>query len=275
MKLKRMSAVLLIIIFALSGCMSTLPMNNTTAIYQIYSETEQMNAPAPVLTSEVMAIETITQEPETIYSEEVGTGGVSWILGKVQEGSVGKRIEHYNATKDADGTIVAKTLLLDQTQELEATPEIIQYGADVAEGNLFFPKMTTYGVDCIGCRGETTGEGNTGMGIKLSVANGVLQADGTWSSGIKYGNYYMVAADNVLPLCSVLEISNHNYSGEGLTPGEPFQAIVVDRGGGVKGSHLDLYVGSQKSGKVSKSGSRSPKVEIKRVGGRNGSTCAP
>lgn len=274
MRIKRTTFALLIIIFALSGCMSTLPVSSTKAIYQIYSDANRPSETALALTSEVVSVEYQTEDPEIIYSDETGDGGVSWILGKVQDGVPGKRIENYNVTKDIDGNIVSKTLLLDSVEDIAAVPEIVRYGADVAVGNVFFPKMTTYGVDCAGCNGEDDGEGNTGMGIKLSTTNGVLQPSGIWQPGITYGGYYMVAADSTLPLCTVLEIKNHSYSGAGLTPGVPFKALVVDRGGGVKGSHLDLYIGSQKASPLTKKGNRTPEVEIVRVGGKTGKACA-
>ena len=44
----------------------------------------------------------------------------------------------------------------------------------------------------------------------------------------------------------MVEISEHKFNGQGLTPGEPFLAIVADRGGAVKGSTIgDLFTGSE------------------------------
>lgn len=135
-------------------------------------------------------------------------------------------------------------------------------------------KITTYGVDCYGCGGQN-GRGGTSMGVLLDIQKGVLMPNGLWQPGIKYGNYYIVAADKRIPLCSILKISNHGLSGSGISPNEPYYAIVLDRGGAVIGSHIDLFVGSENSQAVIPVQKTIATAEIMRMGGKNGkASCA-
>ena len=122
-----------------------------------------------------------------------------------------------------------------------------------------------YGVDCYGCS-FSNGRGSTATGIALDMYQGVQQADGSFQPGIKYGNYYVVAADPGIPMYSILKISNHGLSGSGISLDEPFYAIVLDRGGAIYGGHLDLYIGSESSGAVQHVLQTTPKVQIVRSG---------
>ena len=138
----------------------------------------------------------------------------------------------------------------------------------------FQPRITTYGVDCYGCGGES-GSGNTAFGVKLDTSMGVLMPDGSWQQGIKYGNYYIVAADPSIPFCSILKISNHGLSGSGISPNEPYYAIVLDRGGAIQGSHLDLYIGSESSNAIIPVQQTQANAQILRYGGQSGArSCA-
>ena len=56
--------------------------------------------------------------------------------------------------------------------------------------------------------------------------------------------YYLIAASSTLPLCTLVEISDHKFNGQGLTPGEPFLAVVADRGGAVQGESERVDPGS-------------------------------
>lgn len=130
----------------------------------------------------------------------------------------------------------------------------------------FEGKITTYGVDCYGCS-FTNGRGGTATGVALDINAGVQQSDGSFQPGIKYGNYYIVAADPSIPMYSILKISNHGLSGSGISPDEPFYAIVLDRGGAIYGGHLDLYIGSENSGAVVQAGPASPTIQVVSYGG--------
>jgi 3D (Asp-Asp-Asp) domain-containing protein len=136
------------------------------------------------------------------------------------------------------------------------------------EARTFYPYTTTYGVDCYGCSG-VNGRGGTAHGIVLDVYSGVL-VDGEWQPGIKYGPYYIIAADPSIPMCSIIKISNHGLSGAGLSPDEPYYAIVLDRGGAIHGNHLDLYTGSEKKKIITKVKNTQAVAEIMRYGGSKG-----
>ncbi len=272
MNKERTYVAFFIIIFALTGCMSTAMFDYNQAILQSY--TDSMRVARGEYTVEVESTETVLAQPDTIVINEYSGSGLSWIINKVSDGTPQTSVEEYHIVKDTEGNIVSKTLNIESTADYDAQPVVYQYGGSVQEGSYFYPKMTTYGVDCVGCGGETTGTGGTAGGIKLSVSQGVLQPNGTWRSGIQYGGYYLLAADKNLPMCSILEISDHGYSGAGLVPGVPFKAMVVDRGGGVNGAHLDLYGGSEKSPVVQRANGYRTKATVIRVGGRSGNSCA-
>ena len=101
-----------------------------------------------------------------------------------------------------------------------------------------------------------------------------MQPDGTWRSGIRYGDYFIIAADRSIPMCSIVKISDHGLSGEGIILHQPIYAIVLDRGGGIQGNHFDLYVGKQFNSPVYRIEQGNPKAQIIRYGGQNGSACA-
>ena len=42
----------------------------------------------------------------------------------------------------------------------------------------------------------------------------------------RQGNYYIVAADPSIPLCSILKISDHGLSGSGITPDQPYYCLL-------------------------------------------------
>ncbi len=131
------------------------------------------------------------------------------------------------------------------------------------ENPVVFAKITTYGTDCYGCYNEN-GFGGSASGVKLSF-DAVRQSDGTWKEGITYDGYYIVAANSSIPMGSIIEVSNHGYSGKGLVPGEPFYAMVLDRGA-MTLNHLDLFVGSEKSSGISVNRAYQPMMKVIRYG---------
>lgn len=159
----------------------------------------------------------------------------------------------------------------EEKKRLEEEKKRLEEEAKNSKGS-FDARITTYGVDCYGCGGED-GSGGTSAGVSLDVNAGVKMPDGSWQQGIKFGRYYIVAADPSIPLCSTLEISNHGMSGSGISPDEPFYAIVLDRGGAIKGGILDLYIGLESSGAVVPVEKTVPHVEIMQLGNRVGNTC--
>lgn len=270
MKSKHYVGMFSALTFLLSGCVSALPMDNKQIVYATYHPIEIVEEPViePILSKDILREETIlAQAPtESVLALEDSGEGIPWLISVTEEAAPTMEIKEYEIVLDQDGNLVSKTYLEDNYQYIEGTPEVSSYGGVVAEGSYFFPKVTTYGVDCKGCGGETTGVGGTALGIKLDINQGVRQSSGAYQAGITYGNYYLVAADKSIPLGSVLEISDHTFSGAGLSPGVPFKAIVADRGGAVRGAHLDLYSGSEKSGNLSRVGNNQAKAKILCVG---------
>ena len=133
-------------------------------------------------------------------------------------------------------------------------------------------KTTTYGMDCIGCN-FINGQAKTALGVSLDVNKGVQLPNSNWQTGIRYGKYYIIAADKNIPLCSIIKVSNHGLSGSGLTPNKSFYAIVLDRGGGIYGNHIDLYIGLENSKAIQKVENMIPIAEFIRIGGQQGDTC--
>lgn len=99
------------------------------------------------------------------------------------------------------------------------------------------------------------------------------QSDGTWKDGITYDGYYLIAASSTLPLCTLVEISDHKFNGQGLTPGEPFLAVVADRGGAVQGSTIDLFTGSEYYPSVRNGKRSNVKVSIVDFGRKRANGC--
>ena len=181
--------------------------------------------------------------------------------------------------RDEQGNLIAKTAMTkiaddyskqvnQKRKEMEAEKARIEKEKQEQEeraARTFTARITTYGVDCYGCS-NFNGRGGTSSGVALDMYQGVQQSDGSFQPGIQYGNYYVVAADPSVPMYSILKISNHGLSGSGITPDEPFYAIVLDRGGAIYGGHIDLYIGSENSAAVVPVSSAAPTVEIVQLG---------
>lgn len=193
-----------------------------------------------VVETEIVANPSVIEKPFT-----ASRTGYSWLLGKVSNGTPASLATTYRVTKDQDGNILSKVKLPGSEVLLPSTPAVFQYGAKAVVGSYFYAhRISRYGFDCAGCGVEGSGTATMASLLKVS-GTAVRQSNGTWKDGITYDGYYLVAADKAFPLCTVLEISNHNLSGSGITPGVPFKALVVDRGGAIKERRLDFFVGSE------------------------------
>ncbi|MGL5978564.1 MAG: 3D domain-containing protein [Erysipelotrichaceae bacterium] len=279
MKIKRKLFAFFMMMLTLSGCvgadvMTPLAIDNdeitdtaSEVVFKTYEEVPEIQDPMSDL--EVITEKTKLNNPKTEIRAYDGRAGLSWMASKISNGTPSYLTQDYIVTRNSDGEEISKTPVLGSETVIASEPAVIQYGSQVVVGATFDPRMTTYGVDCVGCYVNDDGVGGTALGVKLSLTQGVMQNNGSFQSGIKYGNYYMVAADPSIPLCSVVEITNHGYSGDGLQAGVPFRAIVVDRGGAIQGAKLDLYVGSEKQNNVSVNYSiNNPHVTVLRVGGK-------
>lgn len=185
--------------------------------------------------------------PTVLKEMDASRSGYSWLISKVSEGKPGYTTTDVRNTYDTKGELLSSETIPGSEVYTDVTPTIYQYGAKVTVGAYFYTSIITrYGYDCVGCNIGVDGAANTAADIKVRNTE-VRQADGFFEDGITYEGYYIVAADKAFPFCTVLEIENKNMSGMGLVPSVPFKAIVLDRGGAIKTTHLDLYAGSEKN----------------------------
>lgn len=185
--------------------------------------------------------------PTILKEMDSSRTGYSWLISKVSDGKPGYTTSDVRNTFDTKGELLSTENIPGSEIYTDVTPTIYQYGANVSVGAYFYTSIITrYGYDCVGCNIGVDGAANTAADIKVRNTE-VRQADGFFEDGITYEGYYIVAADRAFPFCTVLEIENKNMSGRGLVPSVPFKAIVLDRGGAIKTTHLDLYAGSEKN----------------------------
>ena len=92
----------------------------------------------------------------------------------------------------------------------------------------FTGKMTGYGPDCKGCGGGVAC-------IRYNVRNGNI-----YYNDKDYGKIRILAADKKIPCGTIVRVSN-------LRGYKDFYAIVLDRGGAIKGNLMDLLFVSEKS----------------------------
>lgn len=271
MESKRIKFALIICVFALYGCVST---SSVGIKEDINTVKFKQNTSSDVLHTNLMikgdeSIEALAfqaydpvQDSNPLFNELRNEKGVLLVKSGIEQFT-----QHMNSNLKQERQ---KQLEIEKKRKEKQKLEKMEKESKSS----FSPKITTYGVDCFGCGGED-GSGGTAVGIKLDINQGVLMPNGTWQQGIKYGNYYIIAADPSIPMCSILKISNHGLSGSGITPEKPYYAIVLDRGGAIQGSHIDLFIGSENSGAILPVKRTVPKAEIIRVGGKDGSrSCA-
>ena len=199
-----------------------------------------------------------------IYLESQNSQGISWLATKVQDATDAVRsakvVHTYNLFDEKISTVVVPG-----TEEITpATGVVYEYGKNAQVGAFWNPRVVTrYGYDCGGCSVNEEGFSGTASGIKTSGTQ-VRQANGTWKDGYTYEGYYIIATSKAIPLGTVVRISDHPFSGGGIVAGQPFNAIVGNRG--VSGSSIDLFAGTETNlNVISQSGSPSrsnTKVEI-------------
>lgn len=147
----------------------------------------------------------------------------------IQEGVDGTKDIIYNVRK-VNGVEVSRE---ERGSEITVDPIHKTYEVSATTtGRIFTGKLTSYGADCVGCGTRTA------AGLYVTV-NGVKN-ERTATLSFNGGEYYVLAADKEFPFGTIVKISNHSYN----IP-DPFYGIVLDRGGAVTGTHMDLYTGSQ------------------------------
>ncbi len=107
--------------------------------------------------------------------------------------------------------------------------------------------MTAYGADCYGCSGITT----SGYDIRN---NNIYYEDKT------FGTLRITAADRSIPFGTVVRVTGLKVYEE------PILAIVLDRGGVIKGTLMDLAFGSQEEEIVWQVGRSKVKYDVLRYG---------
>ncbi len=94
----------------------------------------------------------------------------------------------------------------------------------------FIGTLTAYGPDCVGCGG------NSACPPRQNFNHGNIYFDDQI-----YGKVRVVAADRSIPCGSIVRISGINIYDE------PIIAVVLDRGGAIRGNHLDLLFATEKN----------------------------
>lgn len=239
-------------------------------------QSEAYSSIAP-LKYEYITEESITKKQGTRIEDsgKAHSDGYWWIASKATKGTPGKSSSVYLYTYDIDGNQLSRVCLPDTTEIIEAEDIIYRYYGYIEAGSIFYPSsFTKFGSNCGGCHANADGYSTLSSGIGVGL-HSVRQADGSWEDGITFEGYYMIAMNPPMPICTLVEVSNHSFEGEGLEPGVPFRAIVADRG--VKENHVDLFVGDEHNlGNVVKTKKRNKiKVTVISLGRkikRNGQT---
>lgn len=112
----------------------------------------------------------------------------------------------------------------------EPVNEIME-NSGVSTGVRFTGKLTRYGADCYGCGTRTA----AGLYVTVNGVKNENKATLTYQGG----EYYVLAADSSIPFGTIVKVSNHGFS----IP-DPFYGIVLDRGGAVTGTTMDVFCGS-------------------------------
>ena len=105
--------------------------------------------------------------------------------------------------------------------------EVLQYGS--TNPVIFQGTMTGYGPDCVGCTGKVY------CPPRNDVRNGNI-----YFNDNEYGKVRIVAADHSIPCGTMVKVTGGKLS-------ETMTAIVLDRGGVIKGTLMDLLMESEHS----------------------------
>ncbi len=271
MKRKAAIAVMILLLcLSESGCRKKEEEETEEIVFQTLSKnisevTEGYSSQKP-LTYEIVQEESILSSQKTKVREATSKrNGYWWVADKVYNGTPKKKQAYYKYTYDIYGDLLSKVEIPETEVIINAEDTIFEFYGDIAVGSIFYPSFTKFGYDCGGC--WINEEGYTTLASGIGARDGAIrQYDESWEEGITYEGYYMIAMTTLMPICTVVEISDHAFSGMGLEPGVPFKAIVADRG--VRANKIDLFVGSEHNLSVVKTVKRhvQPKVTILSLG---------
>lgn len=211
-------------------------------------------------------------ETTTIENKNLKKGEYAWITSPLNGGTEGQDLWSYQVEYDyLKHHVIGFKLLNKEIEAVKMEPAFYTKGSKVELLASFNPKFSRYGVNCKGCSGQNSGHGAFGVGVGADINKGVRQFNGKYKKGLTFEGYYIVAADKALPYCTILKIDNHNFKGDGLTPGGTFYAVVLDRGGAIKRNRLDFYIGDEAhyNDLIKYSGRRKPLAIIVAFGKRS------
>lgn len=201
--------------------------------------------------------EEVKETEDIPFETEYVTTSDSQVFGNkvVQEGVNGTKENTYQV-RMVNGVEESRTLVSETVIQEPVNKQIAR--SNVAAQASFTGILTRYGADCAGCSGRTA------AGLVVT-ANGVKNS-GKVTLTYNGGEYYVLAADRSIPFGTIIEVSYHNFS----LP-DPFYGIVLDRGGAITGSHIDVYCGGESNSFFSGGTSYNTQFRILSVGnGRTG-----
>lgn len=114
-----------------------------------------------------------------------------------------------------------------ETVYANSLSEVLQYGQ--TNPVIFSGTMTGYGPDCVGCTGKVS------CPPRNDVRNGNI-----YFTDNEYGTVRIVAADKAIPCGTIIKVNGDRLSDEMVV-------IVLDRGGVIKGTLMDLLMTSENS----------------------------
>lgn len=175
------------------------------------------------------------------YREEVAVPYTTEYVESEDETLIGTRLVHDGENGTKDVVYTRKLVNGQEVERVEIGSEITKEPVaktfevgSVTTGQVFTGKLTSYGADCIGCGTRTA------AGLYVTI-NGVKN-EGKATLTYNGTEYYVLAADPQFPFGTIVKISNHSYN----LP-DPLYGIVLDRGGAVKGTTMDIFSGSQRT----------------------------
>lgn len=172
---------------------------------------------------------------ETIYDATIPLFEEKEIVG--QDGSYIETVKQITVQDHTKEEIIETKV----NQELVNDQTVV---APMDVGSYFEGKLTAYGVDCVGCVGRSNG-GYGGLATGVPVSKYGVQDSGRITIDIKGESFYVLAADPSIPFCSVFSIENHLIKDTSGNLLKDVKGIVLDRGGGINGAHMDLFKGTE------------------------------
>lgn len=140
--------------------------------------------------------------------------------------------KYLNSYQFTNGEKKTKNLLATNQTTKAVSTNAKEASKEIDEGlSSYAGTMTAYGPDCVGCSGIVA------CSPRRDVRNGNI-----YYNHDTYGKMRVVAADRTIPCGTVVKVSGVKGQGD-------FYAIVLDRGGAIKGTLFDLLFNSSAEAK--------------------------